>query len=123
MVIVIIALIVVGVVGGQDLVKQAKLRQIITDVQNIKIAFNAFKLEYDSLPGDMINANDYWSGCNSGSTARDCNGNGNRIINWNDSPGICPSSQEPLRFWQHLSNAKLITSGSYSGVCSPDGYS
>ena len=61
-VIVIIGLIVAGVVGGQSLVRQAKLRSIITDYQKISTAMNAFKLEYNHLPGDIPNADSYWSG-------------------------------------------------------------
>ena len=61
-VIVIIGLIVAGVVGGQALVRQSKLRSIITDHQKIQTSMNAFKLEYNYLPGDIPNASDYWSG-------------------------------------------------------------
>ena len=61
-VIVIIGLIVAGVVGGQSLVEQTKLRKVITDVEAIKIATRAFMLEYDAIPGDMNNSASYWPG-------------------------------------------------------------
>lgn len=79
-VIVIIGLIVAGIVGGQTLVKQAQLRSVYADANKYKVAINAFKLEYNQLPGDMDNAHDYWPGCNSGATAAQCNGNGNKLI-------------------------------------------
>ena len=43
-VIVIIGLIVAGVVGGQVLVKQAKLKGVVSDVEKYRTALNAFKL-------------------------------------------------------------------------------
>ena len=43
-VIVIIGLIVAGVVGGQALVNQSKVRSIITDYRQYQVALNAFKL-------------------------------------------------------------------------------
>ena len=65
-VIVIIGLIVAGVVGGQTLVKQAKLRSIITDVQKTQTIINTFFLEYGAMPGDMPNASNYWTGAYDG---------------------------------------------------------
>ncbi|MDA0782810.1 MAG: prepilin-type N-terminal cleavage/methylation domain-containing protein [Rickettsiales bacterium] len=76
-VIVIIGLIVAGVVGGQALVNQSKLRTIITELNQFKFQINTFYLEYNALPGDMPNAHSYWPNCNSGATAVQCNGDGN----------------------------------------------
>ena len=59
-VIVIIGLIVAGVIGGQSLIQQSKLRSIITDVNKYKTAYNTFYLQFSSLPGDMSNASSYW---------------------------------------------------------------
>lgn len=59
-VIVIIGLIIGGVVGGQSLIQSTKRNSVIKEYNSFKIAINAFKLEYDSLPGDMRDATDYW---------------------------------------------------------------
>ena len=92
-VIVIIGLIVAGVVGGQQLVKQAQMRSVITEVNKYKMAVNTFRLEYGTYPGDLSNASSYWSSCTdvSGNT---CDGNGNKSV---DS-----GSTEKVRFWEHL---------------------
>ena len=99
-VIVIIGLIVAGVVGGQSIVKQAKLRGIVSDINKYNIAFNSFKLEYDAIPGDFNRATSYWGGA-----VQD--GDGDKAIDsW--------PSDERLGFWEHLQEAGLI-SGSLSG--------
>jgi len=118
-VIVIIGLIVAGVVGGQTLVEQAKIRQVIGQMNKIKLAVNAYKLEYDALPGDHANATDYWgqaANCYADTTGstNTCNGNGNRYLSYmhpNDNSGV---RYEPWHFWKHLNNAELIE-GSFTG--------
>lgn len=94
-VIVIIGLIVAGVVGGQALVAQSKLRSIITDYKKLSVATNAFKLEYGQLPGDFSEADSYWT---------TSNGNANGWVDF---------GSEMDRSIQHLSLAELIP-GSYN---------
>ncbi len=96
-VIVIIGLIVAGVVGGQTLVKQAKLRSIIAEQNQAKLALNAFKLEYDAVPGDFDNAVAYWGGATT-------NGNGNKRMQMVAINGAI----EAYRAWQHLELAELF---------------
>lgn len=99
-VIVIIGLIVAGVVGGQALVKQAKLRSVILDINMFSVGVNTFYLEYNSLPGDMNNAGDYWSGA--------YEGNGNNRIDLGPNNGH-NSNLEERAVWEHLELAGLIT--------------
>lgn len=101
-VIVIIGLIVAGVVGGQSLVNQAKLRNIVTDINKFNVAINAFILEYNASPGDISNATSYWPGLTN-------NGNGNKDINCTDT-----DPEEVALAFQHLSLAGLIP-GNFSG--------
>ncbi len=123
-VIVIIGLIVAGVVGGQTLVEQAKIRGVMTQMNQIKIAANAYKLEYGELPGDHTRAADYWgqaANCfaNVSGSTNTCNGDGSGKLSYNhgcDSSGV---RHEMWHFWKHLSNAELIE-GDYSAY-SPGG--
>lgn len=106
-VIVIIGLIVAGVIGGQSLVKQAQLRAIISESEQIKVAFNAFKLEYNAIPGDMSNGSSYWAtACNAAGTgasvAAECNGDGNKYLSI-----VATNASEGYMAWQHLSLAGL----------------
>ncbi len=104
-VIVIIGLIVAGVVGGQALVTQAKLRTVISDIDKYRVAINTFRLEYNALPGDLNNAESYF-----GATNTD-NGNGNKRIDYYTAP----ANNELLLMWQHLALAD-ITKGTYTGA-------
>lgn len=110
-VIVIIGLIVAGVTAGQSLVKQASLRALVTDINNIKTSVTSFKLQYDSLPGDMANAYNYWGtalGCTNQNVEANnagCNGNGDR--KWDTTGG--KSAHEGLRAWQELNRAGLLS--------------
>ena len=63
------------------------------------------------MPGDLKNAYDYFGdACDS--TPSNCNGNGNRLLEWD---AASDSDREAHRFWQHLGLAKLIP-GTYTGV-------
>ena len=93
-VIVIIGLIVAGVVGGQALVNQAKLRGLISDIHKYELAINTFKLEYDGLPGDFSRASDYGIGTS---------GNGDRQI----ANGNSISRHEDSHLLAQLTNAGL----------------
>lgn len=59
-----------GVVDGQALVEHAKIRFQINQMAKYKQAYYAFKLEYNSIPGDIDRASQYWKG------AVDGNGDG-----------------------------------------------
>lgn len=102
-VLVIIGLIVGGIVGGQSLIHSSKINGIIKEVNQYKTAIRAFELKYDTLPGDMRNAWDYW-GLDCGVDSFSCNGDGDSII----------SAGEGLGAWHHLSLSKII-SGNYRG--------
>ncbi len=98
-VLVIIGLIVAAVTAGQSLVKSARLKGVLTDVDQYRAAYNTFKLEYNALPGDITTATSYWTGT--------FDGNGNKQI--------MDHMSESVYAWQHLALAKLIA-GTYTGV-------
>ena len=112
-VLVIIGLIVGGVLVGQDLIRAAELRAIISDVDQFKTAANTFRLKYNCLPGDCPNATDFFgtdSNCTTGGGAGTCNGNNNKQIRLQD---------EGFRSWEHLALAGLIE-GDFTGEPGPD---
>lgn len=120
-VLVIIGLIIGGVMVGKDLIKAAEIRSMIVELESYKTSINAFRLKYNAYPGDMSNATEIWGtapSCKWGETTdgTTCNGNGDGIIgattnaeNMNGDYTV-----EYTRFWQHLSNSKLIP-GNYTG--------
>lgn len=116
-VLVILGLLVGGVLAGQSLIQAAELRAITREHSQYQVAFTTFRDKYFALPGDMINATDYWGtatncpGVNGqGSTKLTCNGDASGFIDFQSS-----NSAEIFRAWQHLGNAGLVE-GQYDGV-------
>lgn len=117
-VLVILGLLVGGILAGQSLIRAAELRAVGTEQQRFITATNAFRDRYFALPGDMTNATSVWGAAHAtpatcittvGTGTQTCNGSGNGLIQ------LSAGSNEPYRFWQHLTNAGLIE-GSFSGV-------
>ncbi len=122
-VLVIIGLITGGVFVGRDLVRQAEIRAVSADIEKYLSAINSFKNKYESIPGDMRNAQAYWGAAHVapancittvGAGTATCNGDNNAVIM------MSVGSNEPFRFWQHLANAALLE-GSFTGVTGPNG--
>lgn len=115
-VLVIIGLIIGGILVGRDMVRAAELRSILTDVDRYNTAVNTFRIKYNCLPGDCLNATDFFgtdSHCPPGDgVSGTCNGNGNGLIEW-DVPG--GYHDEAFRAWQQLNIAELV-GGNLSGV-------
>ncbi len=129
-VLVIIGLIVGGVLVGQDLIRAAGARSVLTDIDRFNAAANTFLGKYNCVPGDCANATTFWpqdancGGYGSLTTpaTATCNGNGDGVIETVgfNSQGTVQSAPyyykpEDFLFWQHLALAGLI-SGVYSGV-------
>ncbi|PIR39391.1 MAG: hypothetical protein COV35_02425 [Alphaproteobacteria bacterium CG11_big_fil_rev_8_21_14_0_20_39_49] len=93
-VIVIIGLIVAGVIGGQALVEQAKIRSQISEFQKYSVAYNTFKIEYNAILGDFNRASQYWTGA--------FDGDGNEAISVNADNMGASLPNESLSFFTHL---------------------
>ena len=108
---VIIALLVGGVLVGRDLIKTAELRKQISQVNNLVLAVNAFKLRYSALPGDIRNASNFslHTGCVLGASENYGNGNGDGQLNYN----INQPSLEDRKIFCHLFNANLFSHHQY----------
>lgn len=104
-VIVIIGLLVGGVLQGQELIKQAKWRTSMKEIESHRAALATFFGKYNCIPGDCQQAFRFFSTeCGTDSTATTtvgntgCNGDGNKVVNY-------PEGQLA---WKHLSLAKII---------------
>jgi len=109
-VLIIISLIVGGIVGGKSLIRSAEIQSVVKDIGSIKTALNTFTDQYDSLPGDFLNAYDYFDGsggnsiCGANTDSTDfggCNGNANNQL---------AGRAEQIRGWQHLQLAEIFNS-------------
>lgn len=117
-VLVVIGLIIGGITVGSSMIRNAELKSVISDVDKYKTAIETFKFKYQSLPGDMSDAIDYWGAAHATpSTCVSTASTGTETCNGNDDGKIVGfvGSDERLRAWQHLANADLI-SGTYTGV-------
>ena len=127
-VLVIISLIIGGVVGGKSLLETARINKQIAQLIEIKTAVHAFELEYDALPGDFDEAEEYWQG---GVTE---SGNGNGIIQHDGGVNLDMTDPtdagyvnasydddfagEFLHFFVHLSLAGILP-GNYTNTTDP----
>lgn len=103
-VLVIVGLILGGVLKGQEMISNAKVRNIIDQTTAIQTAVYAFQDRYRALPGDFSSAAASIQGVTGG--ANGGNGDGNGFINSNNDRGL---------FWLHLASAGFIT-GNFDGA-------
>lgn len=96
---VIIGLVIGGVLfKGGDLIESARLKNVLSQVNEIRLAVATFQDRYQSLPGDYDEAS---LQIKDGLT----NGKNNGVI---DGKGLAPDS-EAFHFWSHLASADLIS--------------
>ncbi|MDB2414279.1 prepilin-type N-terminal cleavage/methylation domain-containing protein [Rickettsiales bacterium] len=98
-VLVVIGLLFGGILAGKSLARNAAIKSMISEVNNLKSAIGQFKLIYKGLPGDITNAtgvNGYWS---SGTM----NGDGDGQID-------IETSNEPFAALDQLNLANLLSS-------------
>lgn len=98
-VMVIMGLLVFGAVAGRALLRASQLKALTSEIESYKMAVDNFSLQYGGLPGDLKNAESFWT------NDRVSNGNNNSKIDTNG---------ESFQAWLHLSLAQMI-SGTYSG--------
>jgi prepilin-type N-terminal cleavage/methylation domain-containing protein len=121
-VLVVIGLIIGGIVMGTDIVKQTRVKSVITEYQQFQTAHRTFKVKYGEIAGDFTEGYKYFRDMTPGCTVNaqanctvdtGCNGNGDDHIDWNIG-GRC----EINKFWMHLSAAGLLDekySGTFAG--------
>ena len=98
-VLVIIGLLLGGILKGQEMITQAKIKNVIADMTGISAAMYGYQDRYRALPGDDKNAGTRWTIANSG--------NGDGIIN-----GTYLSTtvtDESYMFWDNLRRAGFVS--------------
>ncbi len=98
-VLLVIGLIMGGILKGQELLESARLKSLLTQVNEYRVATSVFLERYGSLPGDYDKAKEHIL-----DTLK--NGNGDGIIL---GDGLA-TNDEALSFWSHLAAANLIAS-------------
>ena len=104
-VLVIVGLLIGGVLKGQEMITNAKLKRIESDNAGIAAAMFSYQDRYTQLPGDDDDAQSRFQIY----TASADNGNGNGVIEgkWTGDTATVETSM----FWKHLRAAGLIPGG------------
>jgi prepilin-type N-terminal cleavage/methylation domain-containing protein len=97
-VLVIIGLLLGGILKGQEMITQAKIKNVIADMTGVTAALYGYQDRYKALPGDDQNAN-RWSG--------QTGGNGNGIIL--GTYLSTTTTDESYKFWVHLRLAGFVS--------------
>lgn len=103
-VLVIIGLLLGGVLKGQELINNSKIRNTVSSLDGIAAAIYSYQDRYNALPGDDPNADTRWGLAAGLATA------GNGVIEgaWGSIDG---GTDESALLWEHLRQAGLITGG------------
>ena len=78
-VITIIGILIGGVLKGQQLVEQARLASVVTQVNNYRTANSIFRTTYNELPGDMIDPDARIVGCTGCKATQQTQGDGSVV--------------------------------------------
>src|SRR5438445_1720004 len=119
-VLVIIGLLLGGILKGQEMITQAKIKNIINDFNGVTVAVTSYQDRYRAIPGDDQNGTTRWT------TQAPGKGNGDGVMlgkykdNDTSGAGGAPADlKESNLFWQHLRIAGFVpglTTGAGSGT-------
>lgn len=92
---VILGLLLGGVLKGQELLTNARVRELITQQDGVKAAFFGFQDRFKAMPGD-------YTGATTSIVNATQNGNGNGRVESGTTPN------ESILAWEHLSRAGFL---------------
>ena len=110
-VLVIIGLLLGGILKGQEMINQAKIKNLINDFNGISAAMYSYQDRYRALPGDDLNAATRWAGAIAG------NGNGQFTGTYNNILAAAPlAADETNLFWWHLRLSGFVPGQTAAGA-------
>jgi len=96
-VLVIIGLLLGGILKGQEMITQAKIKNVIADFSGISAAYHGYQDRYRTIPGDDPNAT-RWTGASAG--------NGNGIVQ--GAYNSTTATDESRLWWDHLRRSGFV---------------
>ena len=116
-VLVIIGLLLSGMLKGQELIVQGKIKSVANDLTGVSTAIYTYQDRYRKLPGDDNGASERWAG-------KTLSGKGDGAIGSTTVTAIldCAGADQATDnclLWQHLRLANLIT-GDASSTAAPN---
>jgi prepilin-type N-terminal cleavage/methylation domain-containing protein len=116
-VLVIIGLLLGGILKGQEMIVQAKIKNAMADFSGISAAYHGYQDRYRAIPGDDANANTRWAAnATTGATAAGVSataGDGVLQGKYNVTTG---DTVESRLWWDHLRRAGFVAG---SGLAQP----
>jgi prepilin-type N-terminal cleavage/methylation domain-containing protein len=108
-VLVIIGLLLGGILKGQEMITQAKIKNVVADFSGISAAYYGYQDRYRAIPGDDPNANTRWA-----TAPAALQGDGNGVVsgtyNFNcTAPGNTVGTNEACFWWDHLRRAGFVS--------------
>ncbi len=107
-VLVIIGLLLGGILKGQEMITQAKIKNVIADYSGVSAAYHGYQDRYRAIPGDDPNAATRWAVAPPAIA-----GNGNGVVagTYNNA---CPAvvaaaTPESCLFWDDLRRAGFVS--------------
>ena len=97
-VLVIIGLLLGGILKGQEMITQAKIKIIVSDFSGVSAAYYGYQDRYRAIPGNDPNAATRWTGAVAGS------GNGQVQGKYNSQT----ATDESRKWWDHLRRAGFV---------------
>ncbi len=110
-VLVIIGLLLGGILKGQEMITQAKIKNIISDFSGISAAFHGYQDRYRALPGDDAAAPARWTG-----SPPLIAGMGNGVVagTYNNGGAACANNIESCIWWDHLRRSGFVAGAGFN---------
>ena len=103
-VLVIIGLLLGGILKGQELITQGRIRNVSNDFQSVTAAINLYQDRYRALPGDDAGAAARWA-----TPVATVSGDGDGVFDGAYNANCAANSNiEACLFWHHLRLAGLV---------------
>lgn len=124
-VMIIVGLLIGGILKGQELIANAQVASVVTQVQGVDAGISTFRDSYRAFPGDMRNAQARLPSCDA---ANQCfNGGGDGIINEGvDGTAVAAAAAantaaESANFFVHMGRADVVGGVDPTGGLNFDG--
>ena len=106
-VLVIIGLLLGGILKGQEMITQAKIKNVIADFSGVSAAYHGYQDRYRAIPGDDPNAATRWT-----TAPAAISGSGNGVVDGTYN-NACPATSvsgtpESCMWWDHLRRAGFV---------------
>ena len=107
-VLVIIGLLLGGILKGQEMITQAKIKNVVNDFNGMTAAVNSYQDRYRALPGDDSSAASRWTGVVAGNGDGIFGTSGTDFYNITITAAPSAATKENNLFWWHLRFAGFV---------------